>query len=445
MTGIFILCLPRLVFLCYNCVKVERKLANQTISVHRRRYAVGLFWQPVSLGNTGRAAARRLAHSIDGRYSLYAEYNFMIGLSMRHVGHKSGMPSAAAEILEAMSEFSSFLAVFSVEQGFYMVAVRNGIILVDNIFDKEEDARAEYTKLSQMPDWGAFIAPSKWGMPRAVEHNIEDVITGHSRAVLRSISLLRSVILSVVLVALFVFAIILLYRDPVVTSAVGRKNLEKIDEQKVEEYRKQIEEKNKELDKQFQIEKKPEPEPIVPPYNLLPDVQARAEICYKAMAFLMQPISGWNQVSVKCDESHATAQLRRTYGTIGDFYSVANELMPGVFVQEVSEDVLTLRAKLPTLKAVPSQDKNDTDTIVRDVTTAFQSIDADANIQTVVDTITNGIETQTFDVVEVAASSKLTPMQFMQIFDNFGGVYMTSCDWKAASRTWNYEVIIYAK
>ena len=431
--------------MCYNCVKVERKLANQTISIHRRKYAVGLFWQPVASGTSGRAAARHLAHSIDGRYSLYIEYNFMIGLSMRRVGHKSGMPSAAAEVLEAMSEFSSFLAVFAVNGGFYMVAVRNGIILVDHVFDKEEEARKEYTNLSQMPDWGAFIAPSKWGMPRAVEHNIEDVVTGRSHTALHSISLSRSIILSVVLVALFILAIVLLYREPVVTSMVGHQGLGKIDEQKAEEYRRQIEEKNKELDEQFQIEKKPEPEPIVPPYDLLPSVQKRADICYRAMAFLMQPISGWNQVWVKCDETSASAQLRRTYGTLGDFYMVANELMPGVFVQEVSEDVLTLRATLPKLDAVPSQDENDTDTIVRDVTTVFQSIDADVDIHTVVDTVTNGVETKNFDVVEVAASSKLTPMQFMQIFDNFGGVYMTSCDWKASNRTWNYEVIIYAK
>jgi len=445
MTGIFILCLPRRVILCYNCVKVERKLANQTISVHRRKYAVGLFWQPVPAGNGGRAYARRLAHSIDGHYSLYIEYNFMIGLSMRRVGHRSGMPSAAAEVSEALSEHSSFLAVFAVDQGFYMVAVRNGIILIDRVFDQEADARAEYTKMSQMPDWGAFIAPSKWGMPRAVERTLDDVITGHSHTVLHSISLSRSIILSVLLVLLFIMAIVVIYRDSVIDSVSSRQGIEQIDEKKVEEYRRQIEEKNKELDEQFQIEKKPEPEPIIPPYDLLPPVQARAEICYRAMGFLMQPITGWNQVSVKCDEEYATAQLRRTYGTIGDFYSVATELMPGVFVQELSEDLLTVRAKLPKLDTEPSQDERDPDTIIRDVMTAFQSIDTDVEVQSVVDTVSNGVETKNYDVVEVAASSKLTPMQFMQIFDDFGGVYMTGCDWKASNRTWNYEVIIYAK
>ena len=445
MTGIFILCLPRLVFLCYNCVKVERKLANQTLSVHRRKYAVGLFWQPVPVGNGGRLYARRLSRDVDGHYNLYTEYNFMIGLSMRRNGHRVGMPSAAAEIMEAMSEFSAFLAVFVVEDGFYMVAVRNGIILVDHIFNKESDARAEYTKLSQMPDWGAFVAPAKWGMPRAVEHSIEDVINGRSRTALKSISLTRSIVVSMMLILLFIAGFMYVYRDSGVKSVRGNRGLEQIDKERAAEYRRQIEEKNKELDEQFQIDRKPEPQPIVPPYDSLPSVQGRADVCYRAMGFLMQPISGWNQVWVKCDEKYATAQFRRTYGTIGDFYTIATGLMPGAYVQELSDDMLSVRVMLPKTDIIPSQDERDTDTIVRDVITAFQSVDMPVDVQVVTDTITNGIETQNFDVVEVAASSKLTPMQFMQIFDDFGGVYMTGCDWTASNRTWNYEVIIYAK
>ena len=420
-------------------------MANQTIYIHRRKYAAGLFWQPLPLGSAGRMSAYRLAKSIDSRYNLYTEYRSMIGLTMRKAGHKSGMQSAAAEVAESMSEHSSFLAAFVVDNGFYMVAARNGIIIADFVFDNESDVRAAYTELAQMPDWGAFVAPASWGMPRAVERSLEDIVTGHSHTSLRSISLSRSIIYCVLLLLLFVFVILLLFRETGIKLVNNNRALEQISEEKLAEYRRQIAEKNKELDEQYQIDKKAEPEPIVPPYDLLPDVQSRADICYRAMGFLMQPINGWNQIWVKCEENYASAQLRRTYGTLGDFYSVASDLMPGAYVQELSEDSLIVRAKLPKIWVVPSQDKRDTDSIVRDVTTAFQSIDTPVEIQTVVDTVSNGVETQTFDVVEVAASSKLTPMQFMQIFDDFGGVYMTKCDWNASNRTWNYEVIIYAK
>jgi hypothetical protein len=124
---------------------------------------------------------------------------------------------------------------------------------------------------------------------------------------------------------------------------------------------------------------------------------------------------------------------------------VAADLMPGAFVTEVSDNILKVRAKLPGVATVASQDERDAETIVRDITTKFQAIDTDFESEIVVDTLTNGVETATLNIVEIAASSKMVPMQFMQIFDEFGGVYMTGCTWDASSRTWNYEVIIYAK
>jgi len=106
---------------------------------------------------------------------------------------------------------------------------------------------------------------------------------------------------------------------------------------------------------------------------------------------------------------------------------------------------LFVRATLPAVETLSSQDERDAETVMRAVMTAFQSIDDAADIQIVTDALTNGVETVQLDIVEIAAQSKLTPMQFMKIFEDFGGVYMTRCQWNAGSRIWNYEVIIYAK
>ena len=420
-------------------------MANHTISVHRKKYAVGLFWQPVASSGGGRTGAHRLAHSIDGHYGLYVEYNQMIGLATRHSGCRSGMPSAAAEVVEAMSEHSSFLAVFEIPNGFYIVAVRNGIILQDKVYESESVARKEYSSLSEMPDWGAFIAPSAWGMPRSIERKIEDVITGHSHTALHSISLSASIVWSLLLLFLFLFLIGTVFRTSILETVSPRKSIQKIDPELAAEYKRQVEEKNKELDEEYNIEKKLPPEPIVLPYEVLPDVAQRADICYRAIALLMQQIPGWNQVSAKCDETHATAQIRRSFGTLGDFYEVATDLMPGAYVQELSDDLISVRVALPELDVVASQDERDTDTIIREVTTLFQGMDTPVEINAVTDTVTNGVDTAYFDIVEIAASSKMVPMQFMQMFENFGGVYLTACDWNSSNRTWNYEVIIYAK
>ena len=420
-------------------------MINQVITVDRKKYAAGLFWQPIASGFVARNYARSLARSIDGKLNLYVDYRAMVGLGARRLGHRRGMHSAAAEIMDSMTEYSSFLGVFQAGRLFYLVAVRNGIILNDRLFDSEAAARAEYLRLAQIPDWSALFAPSAWSMPRAVERNLSDIITGRAPAALRHIGRIKMLLVSVGLIGLFVLGIGYLFRAPITQMLAPRPQIAKIDPELAAEYKRIIEEKNKELDKVFEIEKTPPPEPLRMPYDYLPDPMERANLCYQAIGFLMQPVQGWNQVSAECGEEYANASLRRGFGTLVQFYEIAGRLMPGAFVREESENALNVRASMPELEVHSSQDERYADTIVRDVYSLFQATAEDVEIGVVADAITNGIETASVDVVEVAASSKLTPAQFMEIFADFGGVYMTRCAWDGSRRIWNYEVIIYAK
>lgn len=433
--------------LCYNHKQgyPGESLINQVITVDRKKYATGLFWQPVASGFVARNYARNLSRSINGKLNLFVDYRAMVGLGARQMGHRRGMHSAAAEIMDTMTEYSSFLGVFRAGQMYYLVAVRNGIILNDVLFDSEAAARAEYLRLAQIPDWSALFAPSAWSMPRAVERALSDVITGRAPAILRHISRIKMGLASVALLALFVLGLIYIFRGPIAQMMSPRPQVSTINPELAAEYKRRIDEKNKELDAVFEIEKKPAVEPLRMPYDYLPAPMARAETCYRAIGFLMQPVAGWNQTSAECGEEYADAEFRRGFGTLTDFYDIAGDLMPGAFVREISEDSLNVRARLPQLAPVASRDERDAATIVRDVYSLFQSIDDDAEIGVVADAITNGVETVSVDIVEIAASSKLTPMQFMEIFEEFGGVYMTRCAWDAGRRIWNYEVIIYAK
>ncbi len=420
-------------------------MTSQVITINRKKYAVGLFWQPTGAGYVARSYARTLARSVDKKLNLFTEYRAMVGLGAKREGHRVGMESAAAAVTDALTEYSSFLAVFSIDKVFFLVAVRNGIILEDKIFEREEEARAEYFKLSEIPDWNALFAPSAWGMPRAVERNLSDLILNTSRSILKPISRISTGFLSVVLLAMFALGFVYFFKEPIKQIVSPQPKLEQVDPELAAEYQKQVEEKNKELDAEFNIQKAPQPEPLVMPYDYLPDPMERAEVCYQAIGFLMQPVLGWNQTSVECGETHAGAWFARSFGTLGDFYNYATDLMPGAFVQEESESSLYARVKLPTINTYASLDERDADTVMRDVMTAFQSIDTVVDMEAVVDTLTNGVETVYLNVIEIAADSKLVPMEFMKIFENFGGVYMTRCVWNVSTRTWNYEVIIYVK
>ena len=420
-------------------------MPGQVITVDRKKYAVGLFWQPTGAGYVARTYARALARSVDKKLNLYTEYRAMVGLGSRKLGHRSGMDSAAASVTDALGEYTSFLAVFAVDKQFYLVAVRNGVILEDKLFDREEEARAEYFKLSEIPDWGALFAPGAWGMPRAVERNLSDLIMRGPRSVLHPISRIGACVLSIILLAIFIVGVSWFFREPLEQMLNPQPKLSQVSPEIAAEYEKQVEEKNKELDEEFKIERASQPEPIVLPYDYLPDPEKRAQVCFQAIAFLMQPITGWEQISAECGETHASAVFKRNFGTLDDFYMIATQIMPGSFVQQESDSLLYVRATLPTVPTKASLDERDVETVARAALTAFQSAGMSAEVQMVVDTLTNGVETVNLDIVEIAAQSKLGPVQFMKIFEDFGGVYMTRCAWDASTRIWNYEVIIYAK
>ncbi len=370
----------------------------------------------------------------------------MVGLGARRFGHRSGMPSAAAEVMESFAEFSSFLAAFKVENNFWIVAVRNGIILQDALFETESAARNEYLRLSGMPDWGSVFAPGSWSMPRAVEKRVEDVVTGNVKATLHTISRFKANFLALLLLGALVLGLGYLFHEPIVKVFAPKPQVSEIDPVLAEKYKRQIEEKNKELDQKYGPRGDVSaPEPVLMPYDLLPDPQARARICYAATGFLMQPIPGWVQTSIECNETHAIAVFQRGFGNLADFYEVASGLMPGVFVEEKSESEIRVTAKLPGLVTYSSLEEKDPDTIAREVNTAFQRLDMTVDTNIAVDPVNDVNGVRNLNVVEVGAKSKLIPMEFMKIFGDLYGVYMTLAAWDVKSRTWNYEVIIYAK
>lgn len=420
-------------------------MSGQYIYVKRKKYAAGLLWQPLVAGFTPRAYAYKLARGIDHRLNQYISYNGMIGLGARVNGQRSGMPSIAVEVVDSLPGYASMLCAFQVENKFILIAVRNGVIIYDLIFDNDTAAREKYAELIEIPDWNALFAPASWGMPRAVERDITDLISGASHGVLRPISHFGAGVMSVILFMLFVFLLLYFFREPINEMFASKPQIAKQNPELAAEYHRQIEEKNKELDKEFNMRQPAPIEPLVMPYELLPDPAERADLCYRAIGFLMQPVTGWNQTSAECGETHAFATFRRSFGTLDDFYSVAANVMPGVFVQEINDNEILVRAKLPERIAIPSQDARDADSVVRDLTSRFQAINLDANITVVVDAVSNETQSAELYVVEIATESKLIPSQFMMIFDDFGGVYMTKAAWNVARKIWNYEVIIYAK
>ncbi len=416
-------------------------MIKQIITVNHRRFATGLFWQPLGVGNTPKKYAKQLAKNSDRKYTLYVSYKSMVGLTDAREGATAGLPSAAIEIVSTLSELVSFLGAFQVGNNYYLIAVRNGVIIRDILLNSAEGARKSFTQLAEIPDWGALFAPSVWGIPKSQEKNLSDLI-GHGVSVrLKPISTARAIIPSFILIILF-----LIFSFYVLSNSVKNNDGSKlnINSEKIAEYKKQIEQKKQQLTEKLLPATTTE-KTVDYAYNHLPNVMERANLCYKAIAFVMQPIMGWNQTYAKCDEEYVSATFSRDFGTLNDFYEIGAELMPGAMVQEMSENEIVVRVKLPTLKTYSSVDSRSQETVIRDITTVFQQTNMKADIQGVRDVVLNGNNTEYVYVTEVGVASKLIPSEFMVAFNGFGGVYMTSVSWRANTRMWNYEVVIYSK
>lgn len=418
-------------------------MIKQIVTIDHKKYATGLFWQPVTAGVNPYLYARQLVEKVNKKYNLFVEYQSMIGLGDSHNGFRAGMPSVAALVASSLSGFISFLGVFQTGSNFYLIAVRNAVIIHDVLFETETEARKLYAELSNIPDWGALFAPASWGMPRSQEKFLSDFVARGTIVKLRQISMAKSVGVSVVIGGVFLVLLGLFLYSPVLKMFEPKKTTQ-LNPTLLAEYQRQLEAKNKQLDKEFEIVKK-EKIPLDYPYNHLPDVMERANLCYKAIAFVMQPVMGWSQKNTRCESEYAFVDFSRGFGTLNDFYAIGGDLFPGGIVEQVSNNEMKVRIKLPELEKFASIDERDQVTAMRDITSIFQQVKVNANVKVANQTLKNEDFEEKINVIEVTVSSKLIPTEFMQFFADFDGVYMKSVKWNVGARSWDYDVLVYTK
>jgi hypothetical protein len=415
-------------------------LPPQVITIERRKYAVGLFWQPLAGGQNQRDFARTLARQIHGSVKFYAEFKSMVAVGSRAIGHRRGMKIAAAEVMNSFSEYNSFLAAFFVQQGFWIAAVRNNIVIFDRLFANENDAKREYANLSELPDWGMIVAPGYWHIPRAVEKPLRDIAAGTSKAALTPIGGFFGNVFSLLVFTAFALGVAYFFHDPILKVIAPRPHEAGIDPEALKEYKRRLEAKNAE------IHAPPPPAAAKAPYEDLPDPALRADQCWRGIAYVMQPVPGWVQQAAECDGLVARASLRRTYGTLAGLHESVRAAMENVFIAENTDSDAAINVDLRQLPAGgQGEPQNIAENIAYSVNTLFQTIGMTANVKPSVETSGSGAAAANANVVVVSAESKLKPGEFIRIFDEIAPLYLTSAKWDARSRVWNYEVKIYAK
>ena len=418
------------------------------ITVSRRKYAAGLFWQPVIPHLSARENAAQISKAAKVDASLFIQYGVMIGVISRNGGARAGMPVAAAEVMDSFNE-QTFLSAFNVKEGVWVLAVRGGIVIRDKVFKNTDDAKRAYSELNQMPDWNMLVAPSDWRAPGAVERRMSDFMTGKNKHRLENISHAAAYFITAVLLFGFLVAGYVMFQDAIHRALAPRPHQLDIEPELIEEFQRRVAE--------IHAPDAPPPPTIVRvpmPWEKLPDLHIRADLCHHAIAFLSQPITGWVVNSVSCEPDVAVAHLMRNFGTIGDLFAGVQELMPNTSIQETGGSDVVLTAKLPPLELrldAPAHSANEIMTAVQSV---FQRIDAPVDFRREfysLDLPMLGeneifdIDIETVPIVKITVTTKLQPREFIKIMYDIHGIDMPLVKWDNRNRNWKYEVIIFVK
>ena len=146
------------------------------IQISGKKYAVNLNWDA---GGSEKKNVKQEASSYDDA-DLYCirntgANNKQWAFGGKDKGHKPGMLSLASAI--AGSVEGNWIGGFVLEEGCYLIAVREGSILsdFDSLYDSVDDAQNKLYDLFGQSDWDTIVAPEDWGVTNT-HFDIEDLI-----------------------------------------------------------------------------------------------------------------------------------------------------------------------------------------------------------------------------------------------------------------------------
>lgn len=189
----------------------EAKTWGTNFKANGVTYATSLFWQPLrNIDDPFIEITEAAENVLEGAdlFCIKHGKNPQFGLCISAQGYTKKDRVAAVAIANALSDASSFLAVFKVENGWWYVCVRNDVILSDGdmLFFNEEEAKEQYMSMLAVPDWGYKIAPAEWNIEDSKEFQIEELLKNAPKVSLQKIHALRGAKLVAVIIAVLVIA-----------------------------------------------------------------------------------------------------------------------------------------------------------------------------------------------------------------------------------------------
>ncbi len=413
-----------------------------TTVVQGMNYAAGLFWQPLQNKDDPYAEIEDSADSVLEGADLFAlkpGKAVQYGLCTSVDGYKKGQPSIAVAIATALSDKSSYVAVFKVDNGWWYSCVRNDIILSDGdmLFLKEEDAKNQFMSMLAVPDWGRKIAPKEWGIEETDNTDIATLIGSGTLAKLQKIKALRgkklyavvgiSAIVGFWLLSSLVTNVLLApKKKPMVVAPIRPKVV------------------------------KPVEAPVVLPWTKIKDPETILMSCYNdsmKLVKIMPP--GWKINGINCSESSVTTSWNRQVGRIIWMDQALNESGINFSARSISDNGNTVIAgtsfKAAEINSPPAYRSVELKNILNDL---FQSLDIRVTLSDFMYTPPEAKPQQVpkgqkppaprnYRMVKFSFSTVQNPSLWLDLLTKFSGLTITNIKYNTDNNIWQYEGAIY--
>lgn len=170
-------------------------MVSSVITVAGTKYAAGLYWQPSpeakNIAQAAKEAAKQPGFQADFfciREPSKSQPIAQFGLGIESAGHKQGMPSIAACLVN--QKVGSWAGAFRVTEGIYFIAVREDLIDPDGdiLFTNENEAQARLEQEISRGGLTDILCPPEWGVHRSQSSQISALLAGNKSNTLKRVN-----------------------------------------------------------------------------------------------------------------------------------------------------------------------------------------------------------------------------------------------------------------
>ncbi len=420
-----------------------RRIIPQIITVKKKQYVVGLFWQPLPGSRQKLNFIEKTARSLIGGAQFFCIRSggaSQFGLGFSKKGHKKNLPVATLSVASALKDKTSTLAVFKVKQGWWLVVLRSNLILPEDdfLFEKEADAKKNFMELLDLPDWGYKIAPASWDISGTQDMELSKLVERVRPVLLQPIAKKKTFTIIFILLFLAIggyFAKGYLFPK---TPIMKKSNYKKKFVPKKIKGKKNLAEKSK----LNLIKQKKEIKKVNYSWENLLDLTEHASFCQNGLRYFGHPIPGWTLFEMNCDTVELKVRYERRGGSL-DFFNTAYDayFQESKMKVEDSGNTVWLSMKLPKISKKSVKPFLQKKEIEQRLLTFAQKIKQNISISSPREVSKTPLN---FDVVNFSFSSKIPVRDWAIVLSTLGAVQWEQMQWNVQNKSWNGKGIIYA-